>query len=151
MNGALLNSSRQDPGDARAWPEPSAPALVCCGINMTVCQQFPPTEKERASLFPGRSQGAPFWKASSLCLMQSPWNILVPTPPIACKLVPPPRIGHGSTPHSTRNQPTAPPKIGDDQSSFIRIYRNAVLTMSYFWNTETCSNLRPDTIAKMCK
>ncbi|RLW02611.1 hypothetical protein DV515_00007071 [Chloebia gouldiae] len=27
MNGAERNSSRQDPGDAKAWPEPSAPAL----------------------------------------------------------------------------------------------------------------------------
>jgi len=30
MNGMALNSSRQDPGDASAWPEASEPALVYC-------------------------------------------------------------------------------------------------------------------------
>lgn len=50
-----------------------------------------------------------------------------------------------STRHSFRNQPTTPPTTGDDWSSFMRIYRNAVPTMSHFWNIETSSNLGPGT------
>lgn len=40
MNGTARNSSRQDPGDANAWPEASEPALVYCNhqnILMRTC------------------------------------------------------------------------------------------------------------------
>ena len=55
--------------------------------------------EERVALFPGKSQGAPSRKPA-LCLMQSPWNTLMPTLLIACKLVPAPPTGQGSIPRS---------------------------------------------------
>ena len=33
MNGDERKSSKQEPGEERDWPEPSAPAPVCCAKN----------------------------------------------------------------------------------------------------------------------
>lgn len=64
------------------------------------------SRRESHSLLPGRSQDAPFGKASSACLMQSPQNILIPTLPTACKPVPAPRTGHGSQYSAQRQKST---------------------------------------------
>lgn len=55
MNGTARNSSRQDPGDANAWPEASEPALVYCNhqnIFMRIClSAFSKLQAKKKNLF----------------------------------------------------------------------------------------------------
>lgn len=55
MNGTARNSSRQDPGDANAWPEASEPALVYCNhqnILMRTCpSDFSKLQAKKKTLF----------------------------------------------------------------------------------------------------
>lgn len=103
MNGALLNSSRQDPGDARAWPEPSAPALVCCGTKgPCVSNSHSPTAEGVTVSREEPERSLPGSQLSASCNHQGTHSCP------HCS-----HTGHGITPHSTRNQSATPPKVGD--------------------------------------
>lgn len=151
MNGALLNSSRQDPGDARAWPEPSAPALVCCGGKndhvSAIASHRGGEEVIARREEPGRSLPE--------SQLSGPHAVTAEHTP--ARTVHSLQAGPCCTSWARQcsaqrwNQPTAPPKLVHDQSNFITTFGNAVLATSYFWDTETSSNLGPDTTAKMCK
>lgn len=141
MNGALLNSSRQDPGDARAWPEPSAPALVCCGTKGPCISNSHSLTAEGGTV--SREEPERSLPGSLLSASGHHWGTRSHP---HCS-----HPGHGITPHSTRNQPATPPNIGDASPASLEFKEMLFSLCLIFETVKTLPTGEMQQTAKMYK